>query len=181
MSLVKKLGIGLTEKEKREREIAKKLKIIRQEEAREEKEKWSEKITPWERLMKVVKIALFVTGFVLFPAYILHFFKIPINLDNISQILSFWGFGTFITIAIWRSILKEAHWRNYRREQMSHYKSRNDYYNSRSGNIFSSSYDNSFSNYDSNRNDSFSSLTNIDGTPMVGDVDINGNPYGVTS
>ena len=131
--------------------------------------------------MNVAKIALFIVGFVLFPAYVLHFFKIPINLDNISQILSFWGFGTFITIAIWRSILKEAHWRNYRREQMSYYKSRNDYYNSRSGNIFSSSYDNSFSNYDSNRNDSFSSLTNIDGTPMVGDVDINGNPYGVTS
>ena len=181
MSLVKKLGIGLTEKEKREREIAKKLKIIRQEEAREEEEKWRVKITPWERLMKVAKIALFVTGFILFPAYILHFFKIPISLDNISQILSFWGFGTFITIAIWGSILKEAHWRNYRREQMSYYKSRNDYYNSRSGNIFSSSYDNSFSNYDSNRNDSFSSLTNIDGTPIVGDVDINGNLYGVTS
>lgn len=91
MSLVKKLGIGLTEKEKREREIAKKLKIIRQEEAREEEEKWRVKITPWERLMKVAKIALFVTGFILFPAYILHFFKIPISLDNISQILSFWG------------------------------------------------------------------------------------------
>ena len=131
--------------------------------------------------MSYLKIALFVTGFVLFPAYILHFFKIPISLDNISQILSFWGFGTFVTIAIWISVLKEADWRNYRREQMSYYKSRIDYYNSRSVSMFSSSYDNSFSNYDSDGNDSFSSLTNIDGTPMAGGVDINGNPYGVTS